>query len=66
AGAVSVSSSESPADQPGFQKHSEKVIRKRNRATAIKGKISRKRSSDRGSQAHKGADGRYLSGPTPR
>ncbi|GEM_PF-5995122 len=43
-----------------------KVIRKRNRETAIKDKISRKRSTDRGSQAHNGADGRYLSGQTHR
>ncbi len=44
----------------------EKVIRKRNRETAIKDKISRRRSTDRGSRAHYGADHRYLSGQTYR
>ena len=37
-----------------------KGIRERNRETAIKGEISRKRSTDRGSQAHNGAVGGYL------
>jgi hypothetical protein len=39
-----------------------KVIRKRKCETAIKGKNSRKRSTDRGSQAHDRAEGLYLSG----
>lgn len=43
-----------------------KVIRKRNRETAMKGKISRKCSTERGSEAHNGGDGRHLSGQTRR
>ncbi len=41
-----------------------RVIRERNRETAIEGEISRKRSTDRGSQAHNGAVGGYLIGET--
>jgi len=38
-----------------------KPISGRNRETPVKGKISRERSTDRGSQAHNGGDGRYYS-----
>jgi glucose/arabinose dehydrogenase len=43
-----------------------KPISERNRETAIKGEISRERSTDRGSQTHNGGEGRHLSGQTRR